>query len=133
MCQEPKWLLPHSVIVFYSCIFQLSDFVKFFEGNQLLFEVSLIELAIIIIAENFVIFEFLLQQLFDLSCSHLPILEHFCRILSCAFKINFFMFLNVNSCFEESVLLCSSDDFLFDLNLLSLVNLFVQIYLQIHI
>ena len=103
-----------SIVVFYPGVFQLTDFMEFFEGNQFLFEVFRVKLRVIIKTKYLVVLEFLLQKLPDLLGCQFTLLKGINCILGSSLKLVLFLLDHLHTSLKEPIFFSFSDDSLLD-------------------
>lgn len=104
----------HSIVVLHARILQLPNLVEFFKGHKLLLKVLLVELLEAAVAEDAVVFQFLLEDLTNLLGVKLTEAQHFGRLSCSGLYVDFFVLNNFDSRLEETILLGMPNHLLFN-------------------
>ena len=104
----------HAVVVLHACILELPNLVEFFERDQLLLEVLLVELLVARVAEDAVVLELFLEDLTNLLRVELTETQHFGGLSGSGLDVDLLMLNNFDSRLEETVLLGVPDNPLLD-------------------
>lgn len=109
--------LPTALGVLQPRVFELPDLVEFLERIQLPFEVGTIELVIVFEIEDPVLLQLLLEEISDLLGVQILQFKQVCGILGRRLNVYLLILDDFDTCAEETILPCLSDDLLLERDL----------------